>query len=135
MARATYFKTVPEAASRYLRPAGGGTAFSYHQNASTQGPPTSSAVQRSSTVHHPSSIIHRSLLHDSGRSRVVFRRCPSRWLLIAPLSTLPSPLWLPTCARRLPSLFLNPPFCLERFPLRAGNIPFESLFHELLTFG
>src|SRR5882724_12112165 len=45
MVCATYFETAPEAASRYSRPAGVGTAFSYHQNASTQGPPTSSAVQ------------------------------------------------------------------------------------------
>src|SRR5438876_8200245 len=36
MANATYLSSLaPEAASRYLRPAGGGTAYSYHQNAST----------------------------------------------------------------------------------------------------
>jgi hypothetical protein len=46
MVGATYFQNDTGAASRYLRPAlFGRTAFSYHPNGSTHGPPTSSAVQ------------------------------------------------------------------------------------------
>src|SRR5688572_16698716 len=69
MAYATHFRFQPKAASRYSRSGDAGSAFAYHPNASTHGPPTSSAVLANLGKRSPD---HASTLQSEWRRRLLW---------------------------------------------------------------